>query len=102
MNGRFHFAAIGRVAAAARRIISAVNFDHVARASLITLVGGDEVGVAQANFFARRQAIVLGRRNFAEVVLLNVDLAREGNLTGAGGGVFGVVGDLDNSSLPSG
>ena len=58
-------------------------------------VGGDEVGVAQAHFFAGGEAVVLGRRNLAEVVLLDVDLAGEGHLAGPGGGVFGVVGDFD-------
>ena len=63
---------------------------------------GDEVGVAQAHFLARREAVVLGRRNFAEVVLLDVDLAREGHLARAGRGVFGIVGDLDEFLLTRG
>ncbi len=65
-------------------------------------LGGDEVGVAQADFLAGREAVVLGRRNFAEVVLLDINLAREGHLARAGGGVFGIVGDLDEFFLALG
>ena len=95
VHGRLDLAAVGGVAAAAGGIVGAVDFDDVAGCVFHDALGGDEVGVAQADFLAGRQAVVLGRRNFAEVVLLDVDLAREGHLAGAGGGIFGVVGDFD-------
>ena len=79
-----------------------MDFDDVAVGVFHHALGGDEVGVAQADFLAGREAVVLGRRNFAEVVLLDVDFAGEGHLARAGGGVFGIVGDLDKLLLPFG
>ena len=98
MHRRFHLAAIGRVAASAGRIIGAMDFNHVARCILHHALRGDEVGIAQAHFFARRKAVVLGRRNFAEVVLLDVDLAREWHLARSGDGSSGLLATSTNSS----
>ncbi len=83
-------------------IVGAVHLDDVAVLVLHNALRGDEVGVAQTDLLAGREAVVLGRRNFAEVVLLDVDLAGEGHLACPGGGVFGVVGDLDELLLASG
>jgi len=79
-------------------------------ANLVPVAGGvfdyavrsDKVGVAQANLFTWRQAIVLGRRNLAEVILFDVNFAGEGDLAGACAGVFGVVGDFDEFALACG
>ena len=65
-------------------------------------VCGDEVGVAEAHFLARREAVILGRRHFAEVVLLNVDFARERHLAKSGSGVLGIVGHFDKLFLAFG
>ena len=100
VHGGLDLAAVGRVAAAAGRIVGAVHLDDVAGRVFHHALRGDEVGVAQADFLAGREAVVLGRRNFAEVVLLDVELAREGHLARAGGGVFGVVRDLDELANP--
>ena len=72
-----------------------MHLGHVARCVFHDALRGDEVGVAQANFFARREAIVLGRRNLAEIVVLNIKLAREWHLARAGRWIFRVVGHVD-------
>src|SRR5208283_1393177 len=94
VHGGLDLAAIGRVAAAARGIVGAVHLYDIAGRVFHHALGGDEVGVAQAYFFAWGQAVVLWRRNLAEVVLLDVDFARKRHLAGPGGRVFGVVLDL--------
>ena len=97
VHGGLHLAAVGRVAAAAGWIVGAVHLDEIAGRVFHHAVRGDEVGVAQADFLAGRQAVILRRRNFAEVVLLDIDLAREGNLARAGRRILGIVGDFDES-----
>ena len=96
MHGGLDLAAVGRVAAAAGGVVGAVDLDDVAGGVFHDALRGDEVGVAQAHFLAGREAVVLGRRDFAEVVLLDVEFAGEGHLARAGGGVFRIVGDLDD------
>ena len=71
-------------------------------ASFTTVLRSDEIRIAQADFLAGREAVVLGRRNLAEIILLDVDFAGEGHLARSGGRVFGVVGDLDELLLPGG
>ena len=84
VHGGLNLAAVGRIAAAAGWIVGAVDLDEIAFRVFHHAVRGDEVGVAQAHFLAGRKAVILRRRNFAEVVLLDVDLAREGNLARSG------------------
>ena len=80
----FHLAPIGRVAAATHRIIGAMNLDDLAGRIFHHALRGHEVGVAQAHFLAWREAVILRRRNFAKIVLLNINLAREWNLARPG------------------
>ena len=65
--------------------------------SVVGLVPGarDEVGPAQAHLAARREPEVLRRWIGPEVVLLDPQLAREGDRAGAVGLVLRVVGDLE-------
>ena len=87
-----HLAAVGRVAAARGRIVGAVHFDHLARLRVFHHArAADEIGIAQPHFLAGGQAMVFLRRDFAEVVLLDLQLAREGDLARAHARVFRVV-----------
>ena len=81
MDGGFHLAPVGRVAAARCRIVGAMNFDHFAGLRILHHAGaGDEVAVAQPHFAAGRQPEILLGRIFAEIVLLDVEHARKGHL----------------------
>ena len=55
------------------------------------LFAGDEVAPAQADLFARRKPVILLGRIFAEIVLLDVEHARERNFAGSGRCVFRIV-----------
>ena len=79
-----------------------MHLDDVAGGVFHHAVRGDEIGVAQADLFARRQAIILRRRHLAEIILLDVNLARERHLTRPGRWVFGIVRNFDELLLPSG
>ena len=81
---RLDLAAVRRVAAARRRIVRAAQLDDSPASSLTTPLAGDEVRVAQAHFAARREAEEFLRRILAEVVLLDVEHARERHLARAG------------------
>ena len=94
VDGGFHPAAIGRVAAARGRVIGAVHFHHFAVLVLHHAGAGDEIGVAQAHFAAGREAEILLGRIFAEIVLLDVEDFGKRHLARAGGGVFGIVDGL--------
>ncbi len=47
-------------------------------------LAGDNAGPAQADFLPWREAMVLWRRGFAEVILLNVELPAKGYFPGSG------------------
>ena len=68
-----------------------MNFDDFAFLVLDHARAGHKVAVAEADLATRRQTKILGRRNFAEVVLLDVEHARERDLAASGGCVFGIV-----------
>ena len=65
------------------------------------LVAADVIGVLEADLLAGREAEEFLGRVLAEVVLLDIDLARKGQLARAGGGVLGVVLGVDLLHLPS-
>ena len=52
VHRRLDLAAVGRLAAAAQGIVGAVDFNNVAGGVFHDILRGDEIGVAQANFFA--------------------------------------------------
>ena len=103
VHGGLDLAAVGRVAAAAGRIVGAVHLDDVAGRVFHHALGGDEVGVAQAHLLAGREAVVLGRRNLAEVVLLDINRSLEkGTWRVPAGGSSGLLATSTNSSWPAG
>jgi len=95
VDGGLHFASIGRVATAGFGIASAVNFGDGACSVLDDVGTLDEVSAAKAHFGAWREAKELLGRIFAEVVLLDVKLAREDDVAGAGRWILGIVDDLE-------
>ena len=102
VHGGFHLAAIRGIAAARRRIVGATEFDNLTVRILHHLGTGDEVGAAQTHLAARGQAEELLRRIFAEVVALDVQLARERYLARACRRIFRVIDDVDLLHLPLG
>ena len=62
VNGGFHFAAVGSVAAAGSRVVRAVNSVDLAGFILHDADAGDEVAPAQTDFLARRKTEKLLRR----------------------------------------
>ena len=84
-------AAVDRVAALAVGIVGTMHFGDAAVGILHHLFAGDDVAPAQAHFLSGRQPEILGRGNLAEVVLINVQLATEGDFARAGRGIFGVI-----------
>src|SRR5579872_3163071 len=91
MDGRLHLAAVRRITAAGCRIVGAMELDDLAVGVLYNAGTRDEVGVAQSNFAAGREPEILLRRIFAEIVLFDVEHARERNLACPHGRVFGIV-----------
>src|SRR3954452_15832073 len=92
MDGRLHLATVRRSVAAVRcRIVRAMHFDNLALFVFHYAVRSDEVAVAQAHFASRREAEIFWRRHFAEIVLLDIQLAREWNLPRTGTLVLGIV-----------
>jgi hypothetical protein len=68
-------------------------------ASFTILVALDDARVFEAHFAARLQAEILRRRHLGEIIVLDVNLAGEGDLAGGGRLVLRVVGGvaLDDS-----
>ena len=92
VDGGLHLAPVGRVAAAGGGIVGGPHLDDLTGRRIFDHAGaGDEVGVAQPHLHPWAQAVVLGRRHFAEVVLLDVDDTRERHLAGARCSILGVV-----------
>ena len=92
---RLDLAAIPRVAAARGRIVGAPELDDRPGGVLDHVGAGDEVGAAQPDFLARRQAEELLRRILLEVVLLDVEHAGERHLACARRRILGVVDHVD-------
>jgi len=82
VNGCPDLAAIRRIAALACRIIGAAQLGDFAGAVLHHFATRDEIGIAQAHFAAGRHPEEFLFRNFHEVFLLDVKLAREFDLAG--------------------
>ena len=95
MHRGLHLAAVGRIASSRRRVVGAPQLDDVPCGILHDFGAGDEVRATQAHFPSRREPEELLRRHLAEIVLLDVQDSREGHLAGAGGGVLGIVDDVD-------
>lgn len=73
MDGGLDLAAIGGVAAAGGGVVGAVDFDDFTGFVFDDGLAGDEVGVAEADFGAGGETIVLLGRDFAEIVVVDVD-----------------------------
>jgi len=91
VQGGLDLSAVGCVAASRGRVVSAVQFNDPAGRVPDDVGAGDEVSVSQANFTAGSEAIEFLRRLLHKVILLNVQLTREGDFACAGGGIFGIV-----------
>ena len=87
----FHFASIGRIAAAGCGIICAVNFNHLAVPVLNDVCTGNEIAITQSHFTSWRQTIKLLWRILAEVVAFNIQNARERDFPRARAGVFRII-----------
>ena len=61
----------------------AADLGHVAIFILDALIAADDIGALEADLVAGEHPLILLRRNLHEVVLLDIQLAAEGNLTGA-------------------
>src|SRR5215472_4081966 len=100
MDGGLHFTAIRSVATSGLRIVRAVHFRDRARCVLRYVCALDEVPATQANLASWCEAEELFRRIFAEVVLLDVQLAREDDVASSGSGILGIVDDFEMLDFP--
>src|SRR6516225_1965322 len=91
MDGRFYLASVGCVAATRSRIVGAVDFDEFGFVVLHNASAGDEVAIAQSNLASGRKAIVLLRRIFADIILLDKEFARERDFALSGALILGIV-----------
>ncbi len=94
MEGALDLAAIRRVAAPAGGIPLAAQLHHAPGGILDHFPAGHETGPAETHLSTRRQAEPLLGGLLAEVVLLDVELPREGQLAGAHGGIVRMVRNL--------
>ena len=103
VNGRLHLAVVRRIAAACGRIVGAADFgDRAGRRILREPGTGHDVPVAQPDLIARVQPIILRRRHFPEIILLDVELSGERDETRSRRGVLGVVHRLQLLHLAGG
>src|SRR5262245_55410332 len=102
MDGGLDLAAVGRIAAARRRIIGAAQLHHLAGSVLYNLAASDEVGIAQPHLGAGREPEELLRRVLHEVVALDIELAPEPDAARAGRRIVGMVDSLELLALALG
>ena len=100
VDGRFHFSTILCIAAVRGWIVGAVHLDHFARLIFDDTRAFDKIGIAQADFITRIQAIILRRWRFTEVILFDIEDFREGVRVPAPGS-SGLLIELPNSSTRS-
>ena len=93
---------VGGIAAAGRRVVMAVDFDHVSVFVFNARVARDEIRVAQTDLAAGGKAEVFLRGVFHEVVPFDVENPREGDLTNAVVGIFGIVHRVEEFGFPLG
>src|ERR1700685_2209494 len=91
MDGGLNLASIRRVAPARGWVVRAVDFDYFSSLVLDHGLRGNKVAITQPHFAARRQAVVLLGRIFAEIVLLDVEHFRKWHLALAGAFVLGII-----------
>src|SRR5208283_2967790 len=92
VDGRLHLAGVGRVAAPCRWIVVAMDLTNLAGLLVLHHAGAlDEVPPAQPDLTAGRQPEELLWRIFAEIILFNVEHARELHVPRPGAGIFGIV-----------
>ena len=102
VNGALDLAPGGRAAGLAVQVGGATEFGDVAVGVLHHFLALDDVGVFEAHFAAGFEAEEFGRRHFHEVVLLDEQFAREGNLPLTCVLVPGVVGRVEFLDLALG
>src|SRR5260370_1575571 len=90
-NGLFAFAAAGTIPAARCGIVGAMYLYYVALFVFYYALTGDKISVSQAHLASRRKAEVPFWRIFAEVILLDIEVARERHLPRSRACVFGIV-----------
>src|SRR6185312_12249373 len=79
-----HLAAVGRVAAARRRVVGAAQLHYLARGVLHCLAAGNEIGEAQPHLAAGREPIELLGRVLHEIVALDIELAAKSDAASSG------------------
>ncbi len=99
MDRPLHAACRGR-AGERLRIVRAAQLDDGARRVLHDALAFQDVGIPQAHLAARRQPEELLRRRLHEVVVLDVEHARERDAAGPGGRVLRVVDRVDVLDAP--
>ena len=99
MNHAFHPPAVGRLSAGRLRIVRAPELRHAAFRVADHLVAPDQIGIAQANLAARRQAIVFFRRILHEIAPLDPYLAAERHPAASGRLVLGIIDAFDGFLL---
>ena len=104
VDGTLDLAAIGRVAVAGLEVGSAVDDSDAAVGVLLDALALDDIAAHQTDFAADGQALELRRRHLGEVLVLDPQLLREGDLAGSGvvGFTVGVVGDVEILGLVGG
>ncbi len=91
MNGAFDLAPGVRPTGTTVQIGGAAEFNHGAGPVFDDFIALDDAGVFEAHLAAGTEAEIFRRRDFAEVVLFNEQLAGEGHLARAGGRILGIV-----------
>src|SRR6202051_5239757 len=99
MDGGFHLSPIWGVASSGGGVVGAMHFDHLSFVVLHHIPGGNEISVAQAYFAPWREAVILFRRIFAEIVLLNVENFGKRNFGLACAFVLGIIHGVDFFAL---
>src|SRR5262249_3447659 len=102
VDGALDLAAVGAVAASGGGVVGAGDFGHLAGVVLHHAGALDAVRVAEGGPLPGEQPKILGPRDFAKIVLLDVQHPPERQLARAGGGVFGVVDGVEFLGLAFG
>ena len=100
VDSALDLAAVRALPAPALGVVHATQLLHIARLIQHSLAAGDEIGIAQTHFRAGKKAVEFLGRVLAEIVVLDIQLARERHFAAAVVGVFRMVGHLEFLHLP--
>ena len=81
VNRALDLSPVRGITASRGRVIRAMDFRHVAGRVFDDAGALDEIRITQTDFLPRREAEIFGGRHFAEIILLDVQLARERHLS---------------------